>query len=172
MPVTSKVARHLRASMVGQLGAGLASFCFRLQPQLYKLAGSNQLRRLAIFLNGSLSVFALRRAAKVVRFRASAIVSVQPWLKLIPIIAHPCPSITRGGASYPKPLAWPPVAPRSRWPTIPPASASAAPASPLDPVFGLIQNGPSRGAKLRPFYGVSPVGRPRAVVLVPESTLF
>jgi hypothetical protein len=56
--------------------------------------------------------------------------------------------------------------------TIPPASASAAPASPLDPVFGLIQNGPSRGAKLRPFYGVSPVGRPRAVVLVPESTLF
>ncbi len=108
MPVTSKVARHLRASMVGQLGAGLASFCFRLQPQLYKLAGSNQLRRLAIFLNGSLSVFALRRTAKVVRFRASAIVSVQPWLKLISIIAHPCPSITRGGASYPKPLAWPP----------------------------------------------------------------
>src|SRR5258705_7572140 len=49
MPVTSKVARHLRASMVGQLGAGLASFCFRLQPQLYKLAGSNQLRRLASF---------------------------------------------------------------------------------------------------------------------------
>src|SRR5258705_2671534 len=34
MPVTSKVARHLRASMVGQLGAGLASFWFRLQPQL------------------------------------------------------------------------------------------------------------------------------------------
>ena len=30
---------------------------------------------LAIFLNGSLSVFALRRTAKVVRFRASAIVS-------------------------------------------------------------------------------------------------
>src|SRR5260370_671850 len=34
MPVTPKVARHLRASMVGQLGAGLASFCFRLQPEL------------------------------------------------------------------------------------------------------------------------------------------
>src|SRR5258708_9597038 len=34
MPVTPKVARHLRASMVGQLGAGLASFCFHLQPQL------------------------------------------------------------------------------------------------------------------------------------------
>ncbi|SRR5712692_7879546 len=33
------------------------------------------LRCLAIFLNGSLSVFALRRTAKVVRFRTSAIVS-------------------------------------------------------------------------------------------------
>ena len=33
------------------------------------------LRSLAIFLNGSLSVFALRRTAKVVRFRALAIVS-------------------------------------------------------------------------------------------------
>ncbi len=32
------------------------------------------LRCLAIFLNGSLSVFALRRTAKMVRFRASAIV--------------------------------------------------------------------------------------------------
>jgi hypothetical protein len=34
-----------------------------------------KLRRLAIFLNGSLRVFALRRTAKVVRFRALAIVS-------------------------------------------------------------------------------------------------
>src|SRR5258706_16280691 len=42
MPVTSKVARRLRASMVGQLGAGLASFCFRLQPQLDKPAGSRR----------------------------------------------------------------------------------------------------------------------------------
>src|SRR6266481_2786332 len=76
MPVTSKVARHLRASMVGQLGAGLASFGFHLQPQALQAVGSNQpWRRLAIFLNGSLSVFALRRTAKVVRFRASAIVS-------------------------------------------------------------------------------------------------
>src|SRR5258705_7209936 len=32
MPVTSKVARHLRASMVGQLGAGLASFAFAFSP--------------------------------------------------------------------------------------------------------------------------------------------
>src|SRR6266403_5470318 len=31
MPVTSKVARHLRASMVGQLGAGLALLGFRLR---------------------------------------------------------------------------------------------------------------------------------------------
>src|SRR5258708_21098632 len=36
MPVTSKVARHLRASMVGQLGAGLASFGFHLSPKLYR----------------------------------------------------------------------------------------------------------------------------------------
>jgi hypothetical protein len=76
MPVTSKVARHLRASMVGQLGAGLASFRFHLQPQLYRPGDQiSPWRRLAIFLNGSLSVFALRRIAKVVRFRASAIVS-------------------------------------------------------------------------------------------------
>src|SRR5258708_3207787 len=39
------------------------------------------LRRLAIFLNGSLSVLALRRTAKVVRFRALAIVSVLLALK-------------------------------------------------------------------------------------------
>src|SRR5258705_9869665 len=75
MPVTPKVARHLWASMVGQLGAGLASFGFHLQPQLYRPADQIKLRCLAIFLNGSLSVFALRRTAKVVRFRASAIVS-------------------------------------------------------------------------------------------------
>src|SRR5260370_35771078 len=75
MPVTPKVARHLRSSMVGQLGAGLASFGFHLQPQLYRPADQIKLRCLAIFLNGSLSVFALRRTAKVVRFRASGIVS-------------------------------------------------------------------------------------------------
>jgi hypothetical protein len=39
------------------------------------------MRRLAIFLNGSLSVLALRRTAKVVRFRALAIVSVLIALK-------------------------------------------------------------------------------------------
>ena len=43
--------------------------------------GSNLLRRLAIFLNGSLSVLALRRTAKVVRFRALAIVSALLALK-------------------------------------------------------------------------------------------
>jgi hypothetical protein len=47
----------------------------RLQPQLYCLRIKISLRRLAIFLNGSLSVFALRRTAKVVRFRALAMVS-------------------------------------------------------------------------------------------------
>src|SRR5258708_3011574 len=61
--------------MVGLWGAGLASFCFRLQPQLYRPAEQISLRCLAIFLNGILIVFALRRTAKVVRFRASAIVS-------------------------------------------------------------------------------------------------
>src|SRR6266403_2402218 len=48
---------------------------FGLQPQLHKPADQISLRCLAIFLNGSLSVFALRRTAKVVRFKASAIVS-------------------------------------------------------------------------------------------------
>src|SRR5258707_10371441 len=39
MPVMPKVARHLRASMVGQLGAGLASFGFlTFSPQLYRPA--------------------------------------------------------------------------------------------------------------------------------------
>jgi hypothetical protein len=38
MTVTPKVAHHLRASMVGQLGAGLASFGFHLQPPRKKLA--------------------------------------------------------------------------------------------------------------------------------------
>ena len=33
-----------------------------------------------------------------------------PWLKLIPILAYPLPSIRRGAASYTKPLAWPLVA--------------------------------------------------------------
>ena len=48
---------------------------FRLQPQRYKPADQISLRCLAIVLNGILSVFALRCTAKVVRFRASAIVS-------------------------------------------------------------------------------------------------
>ena len=52
-----------------------ASLPLRLQPQLYCLRIKISLRRLAIFLNGSLSVFALRRTAKVVRFRALAMVS-------------------------------------------------------------------------------------------------
>src|SRR6266446_5976261 len=46
---------------------------FGLQPQLHKSA-DQIMRCLAIFLNGSLNVFALRRTAKVVRFKASAIV--------------------------------------------------------------------------------------------------
>jgi len=36
------------------------------------------------------------------------------------------------------PQAWPPVAPFWRWRQIPPVSAAAAPAGPLDPAFGLI----------------------------------
>jgi len=47
----------------------------QLQPELDKAADQICLRCLAIFLNGSLSVFALRRIAKVVRFRALAIAS-------------------------------------------------------------------------------------------------
>ena len=43
--------------------------------------GQIGLRRLAIFLNGSLSALALRRTAKVVRFRALAIISVAHALK-------------------------------------------------------------------------------------------
>jgi hypothetical protein len=43
--------------------------------------GSNQRRSLAIFLNGSPSALALRRTAKVVRFRALAIVSAPLALK-------------------------------------------------------------------------------------------
>jgi hypothetical protein len=50
-------------------------FSLRLQPQLYRPTDQIKLRRLAIFLNGSLSVLALRRTAKVVRFRALAMVS-------------------------------------------------------------------------------------------------
>src|SRR6266404_5159946 len=57
------------------LRGSLASSFLRLQPQLYKPADQISLRYLTIFLNGILSVFALRRTAKVVRFRASAIVS-------------------------------------------------------------------------------------------------
>jgi hypothetical protein len=47
----------------------------QLQPEFDKAADQISLRCLAIFLNGSLSVFALRRIAKVVRFRALAMVS-------------------------------------------------------------------------------------------------
>ncbi len=50
MPLTSKVARHLRASMVGQLGAGLASFCFRLQPQLDQPADGLGAGQIGLFL--------------------------------------------------------------------------------------------------------------------------
>jgi hypothetical protein len=45
------------------------------------LRGQGQMRRLAIFFNGSLSALALRRTAKVVRFRALAIISVAHALK-------------------------------------------------------------------------------------------
>jgi hypothetical protein len=47
----------------------------QLQPELDKAADQICPRCLAIFLNGSLSVFALRRIAKLVRFRALAMVS-------------------------------------------------------------------------------------------------
>src|SRR6266404_4794016 len=58
------------------VGRGPSFIWLSPQPQALQAVGSNQpWRRLAIFLNGSLSVFALRRIAKVVRFRASAIVS-------------------------------------------------------------------------------------------------
>jgi hypothetical protein len=52
------------------------------EPKLNQ-AGADQisLRSLAIFLNGSLSVLALRRTAKMVRFRALAIVSALLALK-------------------------------------------------------------------------------------------
>src|SRR5258706_7311504 len=49
--------------------------CVRRDEPPAAAADQISLRCLAIFLNGSLSVFALRRTAKVVRFRASAIVS-------------------------------------------------------------------------------------------------
>ena len=47
----------------------------QLQPELDKAADQICPRCLAIFLNGSLSVFALRRIAKLVRFSALAMVS-------------------------------------------------------------------------------------------------
>jgi hypothetical protein len=50
-------------------------------PQHSKGGGQIGPRRLAIFLNGSLSATALRRTAKVVRFRALAIISVLHALK-------------------------------------------------------------------------------------------
>jgi hypothetical protein len=75
MPATPKVVRPLRASKVVRLGAGLASFGFHFQPQLYRPAAQISLRRLAIFLKGSLSVFALRRPQKWFGLEPSAIVS-------------------------------------------------------------------------------------------------
>src|ERR1700733_8124610 len=45
------------------------------------LRRQRQMRRLAIFFNGSLSALALPRTAKVVRFRALAIISVAHALK-------------------------------------------------------------------------------------------
>jgi hypothetical protein len=48
---------------------------FTFNPNSTRRGHQISLRSLAIFLNGSLSVFALRRTAKVVRFRALAIVS-------------------------------------------------------------------------------------------------
>jgi hypothetical protein len=50
------------------------SLFLQLQPELDKTA-DQICRELAIFLSGSLSVFALRRIAKLVRFRALAMVS-------------------------------------------------------------------------------------------------
>src|SRR5260370_9406558 len=60
------------AAIARQIALGL--FPLRLQPGSTRL-DQISLRSFAIFLNGSLSVFALRRTAKVVRFRALAIVS-------------------------------------------------------------------------------------------------
>jgi hypothetical protein len=58
------------------LGRGPSFIWLSPSAPVLQAGGSNQpWRRLAIFLNGSLSVFALRRTAKVVRFRALAIVS-------------------------------------------------------------------------------------------------
>jgi hypothetical protein len=51
------------------------SALIQLEPELDKAADQICPRCLAIFLNGSLSVFALRRIAKLVRFRARAMVS-------------------------------------------------------------------------------------------------
>ncbi len=65
---TARAARTLIGHVVGLISSPSA-------PALLLAGGSNQLRRLAIFLNGSLSVFALRRTAKVVRFSTPAIVS-------------------------------------------------------------------------------------------------
>ena len=59
----------------GQILMGLPSICVRRDELPAAAADQISLRCLAIFLNGSLSVFALRRTAKVVRFRGSAMVS-------------------------------------------------------------------------------------------------
>ncbi len=64
----------------------------QLQPEFDKAADQICLRCLAIFLNGSLSVFALRRIAKVVRFRALAIAST-----LFPLRTSARSSLSRSG---------------------------------------------------------------------------
>jgi hypothetical protein len=50
MPVTPKVARHLRASMVGQLGAGLASLAFAFSPNLDQPADGLGAGQIGLFL--------------------------------------------------------------------------------------------------------------------------
>src|SRR5258706_11001788 len=76
--VRSKIGKSIPAAGVHgrPVGRGPSFIWLSPQPQALQAVGSNQpWRRLAIFLDGSLSVFALRRIAKVVRFRAPAIVS-------------------------------------------------------------------------------------------------
>ena len=56
-------------------------------------------------------------------------------------IAHLWPPKRRGGDSYPKPLAWPPVAPFWRWRPFPPRSLRPPLApSGVDPIFALIED--------------------------------
>jgi hypothetical protein len=57
------------------ISSSLTPSFLQLQPELDKTADQICPRCLAIFLNGSRSVFALRRIAKLVRFRVLAMVS-------------------------------------------------------------------------------------------------